>query len=328
MNDPNLDNTVYYFPLLLIILYMILIYVSYVNVATKHFESAYCDNKTALMEQETSRYNLKGMSPTMFWILVTILCLLMLYYILMFVLKIVKQFYQSMQFIVPINWVTFVVVTVFIGLLMSFMFSNRSIPEMDYALFTKNVDSIFSGLKDCNYYAFATQFDELPPSLQTSILQKYKRYRQIEEPYSLLTEEDLRDELRKELGPDGFKKNIHKYLNFPHDIHLINHEYGIWLEKTSEQMKDSYGGNDAAKACLALVKPNNDYIPLDLVNNSSMYMKNLKTIVTITWILLAIAIYPIYSNNYMGTQIQKISFVILVLIGMALLYYFLVVRSE
>lgn len=322
------EYSVYYIPLLLSILYLIVIYVGYYDVSIQHLSNAYCDDSALLMEEETSRFNLKGMPKGRFYFLFALLILLLVIYISLFVLKILNSYNILIQFIVPTNWLTFFIIWALIGLLIAYMFSYKSIPFMDYNTFSKNVGNIFQQNDECDGDTFADKFNDLPPSIQNSIMTRYRKKKEKDFPNDVFTDDDIKTDLNKELGTGTqLKENIHKYLNIPNDVKLLNDEYQNWLRETSQKMNARNEVSvDTPNSCSKLI--GKDPLVLDLVNNSSAYMANIKSLIAITWILIAVIAYPLYSNHNLSKYVQQIALLSFVIIGLLLMYYFVMVRSD
>jgi hypothetical protein len=318
----------YYIPLLISILYLIFLYVSYWDVSIQHLSNAYCDDSALLMEDETSRFNLKGMPNSRFYFLFALLIILLVIYVSLFVIKILNSYNIFFEYIVPINWLTFFIIWAIIGILITYMFSHKSIPFMDYNTFSTNVGNLFGQNDECDGYSFAPTFDELPASIKKSIMDRYRKKKEKEFPNDTFTDADIMADLNKDLGTEkDLKANIHKYLNIPNDVKLLNSEYQKWLGETSKQMNARLENPvDTQNSCSKLI--GKDQLVVDLVNNSSAYMANIKSLIAIAWILLAIIAYPLYSNHNLSKYVQQIALLSFVLIGLLLMYYFVMVRSD
>ena len=199
---------------------------------------------------------------------------------------------------------------------------------MDYNTFSKNVGNIFGQNNECDGDTFADRFDDLPPSIQNSIMTRYRKKKEKDFPNDVFTDDDIKTDLNKELGTGTqLKENIHKYLNIPNDVKLLNTEYQKWLRETSQKMNArNEDAIDVENSCSRLM--GKDPLQVDLVNNSSAYMANIKSLIAITWILIAVIAYPLYSNHNLSKYVQQIALFSFVLIGLLLMYYFVMVRSD
>ena len=330
MVDPTIRfvYSVYYIPLIISILYLIFIYWGYWEVSIQHLSNAYCDDSALLMEEETSRFNLKGMPKWRFYFLFSLLIILLVIYISLFVLKILNSYNILLTFMVPTNWVTFFVIWAIIGVLIAYMFSHKSIPFMDYGTFSKNIGNLFGENDECEGYNFAPTFNDLPASIKQSIIDRYRRKKEKEFPNDKFTEDDIIADLDIELGTqDKLKQNIHKYINIPNDIKLLNEEHQKWLQKRSEEMNaHTESPINTENSCYKQIGKTS--LQLDLVNNSSAYMANIKSLIAITWLLVAVIAYPLYSNHNLSKYVQQIALFTLVFIGILIMYYFVMIRSD
>jgi len=298
-NPKNYQFTIIVFS----ILNLIFLYINFYNVKVDFVSEVKCDKDNTKMEEDRLRYKYKNSDFIKYeFILYASISIVLLS---SFVILVINNLFK----LTLDNIANPLLIFIFAVIILVLLFSFGKI-KLDYIKLNKELTDVINST--CNNKKFATTFSTLDNSIKKSIIKKYTKKLELENPNTIYTTNDVETALSNKIDT-GVIMDVDKLievLNIPYDLKLINDSYHAWIVNTCYDNSGKPNNELTPR-----IKNYRNYINFRYENNIEKDINLLKSIINLSWIILVVALIPLF----IGTDIFNNYRLISILLGIAII---------